>query len=240
MASPIEPLMPYLNTFIFFAAYSVLYKNNPMYKLAQSLVVGVGAGYLLVANIDAFNRGVIMNTFVNGNINWAMILPWVMGLAYLCIFIPKLINVYRAVSILTLTVGMGVVLPYGPALFWTVSVGYAQNALNFLSEGFSVSTFGQLITAVCYALALSYFFFTDYAAKPTTVFRKLGRVVLLVYTAMTITTTALGKINLVQWKVLDTLQGVPATWWIPALMFIVMLIDNFYPLRNLIGKGSEV
>ena len=76
MASPIEPLMPYLNTFIFFAAYSVLYKNNPMYKLAQSLVVGVGAGYLLVANIDAFNRGVIMNTFVNGNINWAMILPW--------------------------------------------------------------------------------------------------------------------------------------------------------------------
>jgi hypothetical protein len=71
------------------------------------------------------------------------------------------------------------------------------------------------------------------------VFRKLGRVVLLIYTAMTITTTALGKINLVQWKVLDTLQGVPATWWIPALMFIVMLVDNFYPLKNLIGRGSE-
>ena len=239
MVSPIEPLMPYLNTFIFFAAYTVLYKNNPMYKLTQSLIVGVGAGYLLISNIDAFNRGVVMNMFVDGNLNWAMLLPWVMGLAYLCIFIPKLINVYRAVSILTLTVGMGVVLPYGPALFWTTTVGYAQNALNFLSEGFSVSTFGQFLTAVCYALGLSYFFFTDYVAKPTTTFRKLGRVVLLIYTAMTITTTALGKINLVQWKVLDTLQGVPATWWIPALMFIVMLIDNFYPLGNLIGQGSK-
>jgi hypothetical protein len=231
--------MPYLNTFIFFAAYTVLYKNNPMYKLTQSLIVGVGAGYLLISNIDAFNRGVVMNMFVDGNLDYALLLPWIMGLAYLCIFIPKLINVYRAVSILTLTVGMGVVLPYGPALFWTTSLGYAQNALNFLSDGFSVSTFGQLLTAVCYALGLSYFFFTDYAAKPTTQFRKLGRVVLLVYTAMTITTTALGKINLVQWKVLDTLQGVPATWWIPALMFIVMLVDNFYPLGNLIGKGSE-
>ena len=239
MVSPIEPLMPYLNTFIFFAAYTVLYKNNPMYKLTQSLIVGVGAGYLLISNIDAFNRGVVMNMFVDGNLNWAMLLPWIMGLAYLCIFIPKLINVYRAVSILTLTVGMGVVLPYGPALFWTTTIGYAQNALNFLSEGLSVSTFGQFLTAVCYALGLSYFFFTDYAAKPTTTFRKLGRVVLLVYTAMTITTTALGKINLVQWKVLDTLQGVPATWWIPALMFIVMLIDNFYPLGNLIGQGSK-
>jgi hypothetical protein len=209
MSSPIEPLMPYLNTFIFFAAYTVLYKNNPVYRIAQSLVVGVGAGFLLVANINAFNRGVIQQTFVNGGLNFSMLLPWILGLAYLCIFIPSLINVYRAVSILTLTVGIGVVLPYGPALFWTVSVGYAQNALNFITEGLSTSTLGQLLTAIAYVLGLSYFFFTDYAARPTTTFRRLGRVVLLVYTAMTITTTALGKINLIQWKVLDTISGVP-------------------------------
>jgi hypothetical protein len=237
MSSPIEPLMPYLNTFIFFAAYTVLYKNNPVYRIAQSLVVGVGAGFLLVANINAFNRGVIQQTFVNGGLNFAMLLPWILGLAYLCIFIPSLINVYRAVSILTLTVGIGVVLPYGPALFWTVSVGYAQNALNFITEGLSTATIGQLLTAIAYVLGLSYFFFTDYAARPTTTFRRLGRVVLLVYTAMTITTTALGKINLIQWKVLDTISGVPATWWIPILMFVVMLIDNFYPLKNLLGRN---
>jgi hypothetical protein len=237
MSSPIEPLMPYLNTFIFFAAYTVLYKNNPVYRIAQSLVVGVGAGFLLVANINAFNRGVIQQTFVNGGLNFAMLLPWILGLAYLRIFIPSLINVYRAVSILTLTVGIGVVLPYGPALFWTVSVGYAQNALNFITEGLSTATIGQLLTAIAYVLGLSYFFFTDYAARPTTTFRRLGRVVLLVYTAMTITTTALGKINLIQWKVLDTISGVPATWWIPILMFVVMLIDNFYPLKNLLGRN---
>ncbi len=239
MASPIEPFMPYLNTFIFFAAYTVLYKNNPVYRIAQSLVVGVGAGYLLVANINAFNRGVVTQTFVDGGLNWAMLIPWILGIGYCTIFIPKLINVYRAVSILTLTVGMGVVLPYGPALFWTVTTGYARNALNILSEGFTTASFGQLLTAIAYALGLSYFLFTDYAAKPTTTFRNLGRVVLLIYTAMTITTTALGKINLVQWKVLDTLNGVPATWWIPALMFVIMLIDHFYPLKNVIGGASK-
>jgi len=237
MVSPIEPLMPYLNTFIFFGAYTVLYKNNPVYRITQSLVVGVGAGYLLIAQINAFDRGVVQQTFVDGNLNVAMLLPWIMGLAYLCIFVPRLINVYRAVSILTLTVGMGVVLPYGPALFWTVSQTYAQNALNFISDGITVATIGNLVTAISYVLGLSYFFFTDYASKPTTTFRSLGRVVLLVYTAMCITTTALGKINLVQWKVLDTLQGYPATWWIPALMFIVMLVDNFYPLKNLISRN---
>jgi hypothetical protein len=237
MASPIEPLMPYLNTFIFFAAYTVLYKHNPVYRIAQSLVIGVGAGYLLVANIDAFNRGVISQTFVDGSFNWPMLLPWIIGVGYVCIFIPQLISVYRAASILTLTVGMGVVLPYGPALFWTVTREYSKNALNFLSDGLSVATFGNLVTAISYALGLSYFFFTDVASRPTTQFRKMGRVVLLIYTAMTITTTALGKINLVQWKVLDAINGIPATWWIPALMFIIMLIDHFYPLKNLYSRS---
>lgn len=236
MVSPIEPLMPYLNTFIFFAAYTVLYKNNPIYRITQSLIVGVGAGYLLIAQIDAFNRGVVVQTFVDGKLNWPMLLPWIIGMGYICIFIPRLINVYRAVSIVTLTVGMGVVLPYGPAIFWTVTTQYAQNALNFIGEGISVATIGNLLTAFSYACGIAYFFFTDYAAGPTTQFRKIGRVVLLIYTAMTITTTALGKVNLIQWKVLDTLNGVPSTWWIPAVMVIVMLVDNFYPLRNIISK----
>jgi hypothetical protein len=239
MASPIEPFMPYLNTFIFFSAYTVLYKNNPVYRFTQSLIVGVGAGYLLMANINAFYRSVASQTFVDGSLNTSMLIPWILGIGYLCIFVPRLIDVYRAVSILTLTVGMGVVLPYGPALFWTVTKTYSRNALNFLAEGFSVATFGSLITAIAYVLGLSYFFFTDVASRPTTQFRKLGRVVLLVYTAMTITTTALGKINLIQWKVLDTLNGVPSTWWIPALMFIIMLIDHYYPLKNLMGKTPE-
>jgi hypothetical protein len=232
--------MPYLHTFVFFAAYSVLYKNNPMYRFVQSLVVGISAGYLLVAQIDAFNRGVVAQMFPGGTLNPIMLLPWILGIGYIFIFVPRLINIYRAVSILTLTVGIGVVLPYGPAIFWTATQGYAQNAFNFVRQGLSVATLGALVAAVSYGLGLSYFFFTSATDKPTAPFRRAGRVVLLVYTAMTIVMTALGKINLVQWKVLDTIQGIPPTWWIPLLMFIVMLIDHFvYPLRNLVSRAPE-
>jgi hypothetical protein len=239
MPSPIEPFMPYLNTFIFFAIYTTLYKNNPVYRIAQSLVVGAGAGFLIVSQIDAYQRGVVSQMFVGGSFNWAMLIPWIMGVAYLCIFVPSLINIYRAVSILTLAVGMGVVLPYGPALFWTLSQGYAQNALNLL-KGFNVQSFGQLVTAIAYVAGLSYFLFTDAASRPTTTLRKGGRIVLLIYTAMTIATVALGKINLVQWKVLDAIQGIPSTWFIPAIMLIVMLIDNFYPLKQILGTSKKI
>ncbi len=239
MPSPIDPFMPYLNTFIFFAIYTTLYKNNPIYRIAQSLVVGAGAGFLIVSQVDAYQRGVVAQMFVGGSFNWTMLIPWILGLAYLCIFVPSLINVYRAVSILTLAVGMGVVLPYGPALFWTLSQGYAQNAFKFLS-GFNLQTFGQLVTAIAYVAGLSYFLFTDAASGPTTTIRKGGRLVLLIYTAMTIATVALGKINLVQWKVLDAIQGIPSTWWIPAIMLVVMVIDHFYPLKQFLGTSKKV
>lgn len=237
MASPIEPFMPYLNTFIFFAAYTVLYKHNPVYRIAQSLIVGVGAGYLFVSQLNAFNRTVASQTFVDGQLNASMIAPWIIGIGYLAIFSQKTINIYRFMSILTLTVGMGVALPYGPAVFWTVTKSYAENAFNFITDGISVASIGAVVTALSYIFGLSYFFFSDVASKPTEIPRKLGRIVLLIYTAMTIVTTALGKVNLVQWKMLDAIQGVPATWWIPALMFVAMLIDHFYPLKNLISRN---
>ena len=238
MSSPIDPLMPYLHTFVFFAAYSVLYKNNPMYRFTQSLVVGIGAGYLLVAQIDAFNRGVVQTMLKGGGSQAPLILAWIIGIGYIFIFIPKLINIYRAVSIITLTVGIGVVLPYGPAIFWTATQGYAQGALSFVTKGLTVATLGALAAAVAYGLGMSYFFFTSVTDKPTAPFRRAGRVVLLIYTAMCISMTALGKITIVQWKVLDSIQGIPPTWWIPLLMFVAMLIDNFvYPLRNLVSRA---
>jgi hypothetical protein len=236
MASPIEPFMPYLNTFIFFGAYTILYKNNPIYRVTQSLIVGIGAGYLFIRQIDAFNKNVISQTFIDGTFNPAMILPWIIGISYLTIFSQKTINIYRTVSILAITVGMGIALPYAPAVFWTSTLAYGQGAFNFLSEGISVATIGNLVTAIAYVCGISYFFFTETVSKPTVIPRKIGRLVLLIYTAFTIVTTALGKVNLVQWKMLDAIQGVPATWWIPALMFIIMLVDNFYPLKNLVSR----
>lgn len=216
MVSPIEPLMPYLNTFVFFAAYSILYKDNPMYRFVQSLVVGVGAGYLFMAQINMIQR-----MLIPALPQPMAIAALIMGLAFFCIFIPRLINVYRAASIIVMTVGIGLVLPYGVAVTYTATLGYAQKLFTGA---------GPFVAGICYALGMSYFLFTGRLEKPTRHFRAAGRLVLLIYTAMCISMTALGKLNLIQWKVLDTLYGIPSTWWIPAGIFVLMLVDAFvYP-----------
>jgi len=225
MVSPIEPLMPYLSALVFFGAYSVLYKDNPLYRFIQSLVVGIGAGYLFAAQIMMVHRVILPQLSTP-----AAALALVMGLAFFCIFIPRLISVYRAASILVLTVGIGIVLPFGVAIIWTVTESYAKNLFAGL---------GPFVTGLCYVLGLSYFLFTEKVDKPTAPFRNLGRVVLLVYAAMCISMTALGKLAMIQWKVLDAIWGIPPTWQIPVGLFMLMLIDAFvYPLRKLV-PGKE-
>ncbi len=229
MASPIEPFMPWLSALVFFGAYSVYYKDNPLYRFVQSLVVGIGAGYLFAAQLMMLQRVILPQLTILP----AAALALVMGLAFFCIFIPQLISVYRAASILVLTVGIGIVLPMGVAIIWTVTAAYAKNLFAGL---------GPIVTGICYVLGLSYFLFTGVTEKPTAPFRSLGRVVLLVYAAMCISMTALGKLAMIQWKVLDALWGYPQTWQVPVGIFILMLIDAFvYPLRNLVpgAKAAE-
>jgi len=242
-ASPLDVIAPYLHTLVFFAAYTILYKHNPLYRFTQSLVVGVGAGYIIVANINNFNRLVLTKLVSStGVFDPYMLIPIVLGVGFICLFIPRLIGIYRAVAIITMCVGLGVVLPYGPATFWTATNSLARNALNMFGPlGITTVTVGALVAAISYGLATSYFFFTGVMDKPTRPFRRAGRVVLLIYTAMCISLSALGKINLVQWKVLDTIQGIPATWFIPVGLFLICLIDAWvFPLRRLVGRTETV
>jgi len=216
MSSPIEPIMPYLNTFVFFAAYTVLYKDNPIYRFVQSLIVGIGAGYLFMMQVGMIQRLLIPSlSRVQG------ILGLIIGLGFFCIFIPQLINIYRAASIIVMTVGIGLVLPYGVAITYTATLGYGEKLF---------AGFGPFVAGICYALGLSYFLFTSKVEKPTAPFRAAGRLILLIYTAMCISMTALGKLNLIQWKTLDAIYGIPPTWVIPIGLFLLCLIDAFvYP-----------
>jgi len=235
MSSLMELIGPWLGTLVFFGAYSVYYKDNPLYRFVQSLVVGVGAGYLFSAQIMMFTR-IIMPELLQPSdplAQPAAALALVMGLAFFCIFIPRLTSIYRAASILVMTVGIGLVLPLGVAIIWTVTQSYAVNLFAGL---------GPIVTGICYVLGLSYFLFTEKVDKPTAPFRSLGRVVLLVYAAMCISMTGLGKLAMIQWKVLDAIWGYPPTWEIPVGIFILILIDAFvYRLRNLIpgAKAAE-
>ena len=232
MASPIAPLFPYISAFVFFSAFSMLYKNNPIYRFTTYLMLGVGVGYGIASMIDTWYRSVYLAMWdKSGNFLYTYLYVWILGALYFFIFVPRLISIYRAASIFTLTVGMGISLPYGAATIWASTQSYAWNALKAP---------GPFVAAVSFGLAISYFLFTARLDKPTAPFRYLGRMVLLTYTAMCIAMVAVGKISLTQFQVLNAIQGIPPTWPIPIGIFLICMIDHFvFPLKNLVPGAAE-
>ena len=84
------------------AIFSFLYKDNPLYKLAESTVVGVSAGYWMVIGLwdmivpNLFGK--LLPGFVQGNLipglaadgtNWAYLVPLIFGLLLLMRLAPK-------------------------------------------------------------------------------------------------------------------------------------------------------
>lgn len=69
------------------AIYSFLYKDNPLYKLAEHIYVGVSTGYLIcIAYWEVINKKVIAAL---GQHEWIVIVPTLLGLAMFTRFSKK-------------------------------------------------------------------------------------------------------------------------------------------------------
>lgn len=97
MTSPLAPYFPYIASFVFFSCYTVLYKNNPVYRFTTNLIIGVFAGYNISSMIDTWYRSVYLAMWdKQGNFLYTYLYVWVLGALYFFIFIPRLISVYRS------------------------------------------------------------------------------------------------------------------------------------------------
>ena len=66
-----------LAAFLTLATFSFLYKDNPLYKIAEHLVVGVSAGYFMVLFLWTSLKPVLIDMLIDGQY-WYYI-PAVLG-----------------------------------------------------------------------------------------------------------------------------------------------------------------
>lgn len=97
----------WIAAFLTLSIYSFLYKDNPFYKIAEHLIVGVSVGYILsVQYRDAFIPLVWKPLFKNGE--YFVIIPTVLGIMMLLRFIPKYSWISRYPIAFTIGLGSGV------------------------------------------------------------------------------------------------------------------------------------
>jgi hypothetical protein len=148
----------WLAGFLTLAIFSFLYKDNPFYKLAEHLYVGVSAGYWLiyVAFFDVYPM--LIQGFQNetGIEKWILLIPAALGVIMLSRWFPKTAWLSRWPIAFTVGVGAGLGIT---ANIQGYVVPQVQATLLPLT-GMNVVSINNLILVVGVVATILYFYFS--------------------------------------------------------------------------------
>jgi hypothetical protein len=98
------------------AIFSFLYRENPFYRIAEHLVVGVANGYFISAEYHQVIKPALIDLIARGQVNAELVLSLigaVIGLLYVARFFPQISWLVRIPIAITLGYGSGYYIPRG-------------------------------------------------------------------------------------------------------------------------------
>ena len=186
------------------AIYSFLYKDNPIYRFAESLLVGISVGFLLVVTVDttiipnALNPvgASFKNMFVGGSalsFLWTLI-PVVLGLFMFMRFIPGMTWLSRIALALIIGFGAGASIPANMQSLILKQIEATTG--SFLSIGTFWTAIDALIIIIGLITTLIYFFFSKSHTGNFGKLAKVGTYFLMIFFGATFGYTVMARISL--------------------------------------------
>ncbi|MBN1296080.1 hypothetical protein JXA80_04820 [bacterium] len=163
--SPIElTIWQTIGAFFTIAIFSFLYKDNPLYKIAESIVVGVAAGYFTVLlfwtslkpkfwdQIITHRDGVLVID------KWWYIIPGILGLLMYFHFSSKFAWISRYPLCLYIGIGSGIAIPLSLQTFVLRQVEATMLPVSLYP--LEAQSINNLLIVLMVVAALIYFFFS--------------------------------------------------------------------------------
>lgn len=172
------------------AVLTFLYKDNPIYKMAESILIGVSIGYTLVIVWEQTIVDLLVEPLVLGNLY--LIIPLILGLLMFSRFIPKLSYLSRIPIALLIGSGAGVAIPVMLEARTMRQVVATVNPL--FDAGFSFD-FSALVVLIGVISTLAYFYFSR---EQTGLLGKLagsGRYFLMIFFGATFGYTVMSRMS---------------------------------------------
>lgn len=218
--------------------FSFLYQDNPLFKLAEHLYVGVSVGYTIVKAYDTVIVHLIVKPIVEeGQI--ALLIPVAIGLLMLTRYVPRAAWMSRYAFAFIVGLGSGLAIPRTISSFIlkqvedTIRPLLAQAggdgltfSLNLLNPA---SSLNAVIILVGVSTVLFYFFFSIEHSGPGKIVARTGIVFLMIafgaafgYTVMARMSLLIGRLtDLIEFS--DVSYGRP-TWWLLILTIGVLVL----------------
>jgi hypothetical protein len=189
----------WLSAFLTLCVFSFLYRDNPFYRFAEHLFVGVSIGYFIALIWhNVLYPNLIIPLFQEGNIIY--VIPLAFGVLYFTRFIPKIAFLVRIPIAFLLGWGSGVAIP---SVFQTYILRQTQGTL-LMRDAFAKWDTGlwAIIVLVGVVSTLIYFFFSrerkgflKHTANLGIIFIMLGFGASFGYTVMARISLLIGRIQ---------------------------------------------
>ena len=216
--------------------FTFLYKDNPLFKIAEHLYVGISVGYTIVKSYDLMFRLVVDPIADQGQ--WTRLIPVVIGLLMFARYVPRYAWLSRIAFAFFVGVGSGLAIPRLISsnilkqiedtvrpLVTVVDGGSLQPTFSLLDPNSSLNNVIILFGVLC---VLIYFFFSIEHHGPTKIAARTGIVFLMLAFGAAFGYTAMARMSLLIGRFRDLIIfSAPefgyATLWLLATTIVILI-----------------
>jgi hypothetical protein len=213
--------------------FSFLYQDNPLFKLAENLYVGVSVGYTIVKTYDTVIVHLIWKPIVESS-EWTLLIPVAIGLLMLTRYVPKAAWLSRYAFAFIVGVGSGLAIPRTISSFILKQIEDTVRPLMMLMPGDGVtftwsllnpaSSLNTIIILVGVSSVLFYFFFSVEHTGPGKAVARTGILFLMIAFGAAFGYTVMARMSLLIGRLSDLIEFSDASYGRPALWLLLLTI----------------
>jgi hypothetical protein len=219
--------------------FSFLYKDNPLFKLAENLYVGVSVGYTIVKTYDTVILHLIWKPIVE-NQEWTLLIPVSIGLLMLTRYVPKAAWLSRYAFAFIVGVGAGLAIPRTVSSFILKQIEDTVRPLLMLVPGDSAtfswnllnpaSSINVIIVLIGVSSVLFYFFFSVEHSGPGKAVARTGVLFLMIAFGAAFGYTVMARMSLLIGRLTDLIEYSDPSYGRPTLWLALVTIGTLIAL----------
>ena len=219
--------------------YTFLYKDNPFFKFAEHLYIGVSLGYTIVRIYYDVMWKTLLNPMVEQG-RWYLVFPAMLGLLILARFVPRVAWVSRIAFAFIVGFGAGVGMPRViSSLILQQVEGTFRPFLRLTPEGgwTWVQTNG-LVVLVGVVATLFYFFFSIEHRGAVYVAARVGIYFLMISFGAAFGYTVMARMSLLIGRLDDLVMYGGPDYWYASLVMLVIVVLSLVAWERLRRRGA--
>ena len=221
--------------------FSFLYQDNPLFKIAEHLYVGVSLGYTIVKAYDTVLMTLILRPILNKG-EWSLVIPVAIGMLMLARYVPKAAWMSRYAFAFIVGVGAGLAIPRTISSFILKQIEDTVRPLVSAvpGDGLTFSTavlnpgshLNAIIILIGVVSVLFYFFFSVEHTGPGKMIARAGIYFLMISFGAGFGYTVMARMSLLIGRLTDLIEFSEPAYGSPTVWLLIVTIVTLVALSR--------